>query len=254
MNCLTPSNPDPIPFGISYDISDSLASTSNGSLFADGRSMEFDRALPSIPYPFDLTEQEIKGEIHRVNTSEFLIAQTKSSASEVKRIWNELEAAGKKKKQTKHKVVNSLIKKLGVKPVKKSEEPREYVNDWDEIMAAVANDKVNVPVSAITSRTRSRVSSVRKPSITRSAIPGTFPEVVPVVKLRRNPEKTYSFARPPPPSSSLLSLSSKSKQKFVPSVPLRIEAEEDWTPAMSKKLEEEYGRDLTARATFKAEG
>ncbi|KPV75547.1 uncharacterized protein RHOBADRAFT_5472, partial [Rhodotorula graminis WP1] len=39
MTCLTPSNPDSIPFGESLDINDSLARTSGGSLFADGRPM-----------------------------------------------------------------------------------------------------------------------------------------------------------------------------------------------------------------------
>lgn len=86
MTCLTPSNPDSIPFGESLDISDSLALTSNGSLYADGRSMlespSFDASL--VP---TLSPSEAQGEGHRVDTTPFLVAQTKTKTEDVKKVW-----------------------------------------------------------------------------------------------------------------------------------------------------------------------
>ncbi|GAA5930087.1 hypothetical protein JCM3775_004510 [Rhodotorula graminis] len=90
MTCLTPSNPDSIPFGESLDINDSLARTSGGSLFADGRPMaahEPDLAL--LPLPSGLDKLDIVGEQHRVGDTKFLVAQTASSPAEVSKLWRE---------------------------------------------------------------------------------------------------------------------------------------------------------------------
>jgi len=90
MTCVTPSNPDSIPFGESLDINDSLARTSGGSLFADGRPMAaHEPDLPLLPLPTGLDKLDIVGEQHRVADTSFLVAQTASSSSEVSKLWRE---------------------------------------------------------------------------------------------------------------------------------------------------------------------
>lgn len=88
MTCVTPSNPDSIPFGESLDISDSLAKTHHGSLYADGRSMK-EPAVPDSTLPYELSDAEVRGEEHRVGTTPFLIAQTKTSTTEIYKLWDE---------------------------------------------------------------------------------------------------------------------------------------------------------------------
>ena len=88
MTCITPSNPDSIPFGESLDISASLATTSDGSLFADGRSMKFENQLEQFsfsPEPISSADQ------HRVNNTPFLTAQTAKSPQAVGKLWKEVE-------------------------------------------------------------------------------------------------------------------------------------------------------------------
>ncbi|GAA5860497.1 hypothetical protein JCM1840_000277 [Sporobolomyces johnsonii] len=89
MTCVTPSNPDPIPFGESLDISETLSRTSGGSLFPDGRSMTAEADLPSLPISPGLLDSDIAGEQHRVAETQFLVAQTASSAAEIMRLWRE---------------------------------------------------------------------------------------------------------------------------------------------------------------------
>ncbi|GAA5820545.1 hypothetical protein JCM3770_003851 [Rhodotorula araucariae] len=92
MTCITPSNPDPIPFGESLDISDSLSRTAGGSLFADGRSMVAHEPALQLPTPVSgLTKLDIVGEQHRVDETRFLIAQTAASAKDVARLWRETQ-------------------------------------------------------------------------------------------------------------------------------------------------------------------
>ncbi|KAI5474356.1 DNA polymerase gamma subunit 1 [Pseudohyphozyma bogoriensis] len=86
MTCVTPSNPDPIPFGESLDIDGSLAKTFNGSLFADGRSMDEDSA-DTLKLPRELSPKEVIGEQHRVHQVEFLTAQTLKSPAQITRLW-----------------------------------------------------------------------------------------------------------------------------------------------------------------------
>lgn len=95
MTCLTPSNPDSIPFGESLDISQSLASTSGGSLFPDGRSMALERELQNLPkLPRELTDEEVVGEMHRVEGTAFLQAQTSGSSEEIRKIWRREQEGG----------------------------------------------------------------------------------------------------------------------------------------------------------------
>jgi hypothetical protein len=91
MTCLTPSNPDSIPFGESLDIAGSLSTTSNGSLFADGRSMLAESTLPIIPPIPDhyLDPVPAKSQQHRVDQTDFLVAQTETSVAAIGKLWRQ---------------------------------------------------------------------------------------------------------------------------------------------------------------------
>ncbi|GAA5911253.1 DNA-directed DNA polymerase gamma MIP1 [Sporobolomyces salmoneus] len=86
MTCVTPSNPDPIPFGESQDISDTLSHTSGGSLFQDGRDMSSESSVPSLPVP-ELDAETVVGGQHRVEQIEFLNAQTEEKPKEILKLW-----------------------------------------------------------------------------------------------------------------------------------------------------------------------
>lgn len=88
MTCVTPSNPDSIPFGESQDISDTLARTSGGSLFSDGRDMSAESSLSPVPIPH-LSDSSIIGDQHRVDQTEFLVAQTASKPAEIMKLWKQ---------------------------------------------------------------------------------------------------------------------------------------------------------------------
>lgn len=89
MTCVTPSNPDAIPFGESQDISDTLARTSRGSLFRDGRDMSRgESSLATLAVP-ELDDATIVGDRYRVDQTEFLVAQTASKPSEIMKLWKQ---------------------------------------------------------------------------------------------------------------------------------------------------------------------
>lgn len=95
MTCITPSNPDAIPFGESLDINGSLSTTSHGSLFRDGRPMTHESDLPLLaPLPRPLTPYEIQGEQHRVDRTSFLVAQTTASPKKIKELWEKEKSSG----------------------------------------------------------------------------------------------------------------------------------------------------------------
>ncbi|GAA6011890.1 hypothetical protein JCM10207_003420 [Rhodosporidiobolus poonsookiae] len=120
MPCTTPSNPDAIPFGESLEITDSLARTSGGSLFADGRSMvEHEPALPLLPLLTDLADADIQGEQHRVDDISFLLAQTASSATEIGKLWRASQDAARRKKLG----FDPLLAPLGSKTRRKTPAP-----------------------------------------------------------------------------------------------------------------------------------
>ena len=87
MDCITPSNPDAIPYGESIGILECLAATSHGSLFADQRPMSHEVDLPTLPVPTGLSDSDIKGEMHRADGTPFLVAQTLGSTREVDELW-----------------------------------------------------------------------------------------------------------------------------------------------------------------------
>ncbi|GAA5851094.1 hypothetical protein JCM8547_004131 [Rhodosporidiobolus lusitaniae] len=97
MPCTTPSNPDPIPFGESLDITDTLSQTHGGSLFADSRPMvQHELDLPLLPIPSDLSDLVLNGEQHRVDDTSFLLAQTSSSPAEIAKLWRESKEADRR--------------------------------------------------------------------------------------------------------------------------------------------------------------
>jgi hypothetical protein len=120
MTCITPSNPDAIPFGESLDINASLSTTSHGSLFRDGRPMTHEADLPPLPpLPRSLTPYEIQGDQHRVDRTAFLVAQTTASPQKIKKLWE---------KEKDSRSSNALPpKRLGMAEVKKEAE-REAVH------------------------------------------------------------------------------------------------------------------------------
>lgn len=127
MTCLTPSNPDSIPFGESLDITDSLALTSGGSLFPDGRSMaahELD--LPTLPLPTALTDLEIFGEQHRVDDTNFLVAQTAAQPSQINKLWRESQETTRRAK-------------LGLPPRRASSSSSSKSNAKSRVSAASAS-------------------------------------------------------------------------------------------------------------------
>ncbi|GAA6024384.1 hypothetical protein JCM8202_004690 [Rhodotorula sphaerocarpa] len=87
MPCVTPSNPEPIPFGESLDIDETLARTS-GTLTSTNGPVDDGATRLSPP---TLTEEEARGEQHRVAELQFLQAQTVTSSRDVKRLWDSLQ-------------------------------------------------------------------------------------------------------------------------------------------------------------------
>lgn len=233
MNCLTPSNPDPIPFGISYDINDSLASTSNGSLFKDARSMDFESQLPPIPYPMNLTDIEIKGEQHRVDTTPFLIAQTKSKVSEVRKVWSDLQNAKKDGSSVKDRFKTrgkDIREEIGNSSrIQSSEEA-----PWEEIFAtrqAPSPQSISSPVS--------KVKHTRVPAKDKSLAPLS---VTPPIKTKSG--RTLVF-KTRPGVARVVQLSKKDAL-------LKEWAEEDSSYDGSEGLEDEDDNlDETAASTFK---
>ena len=162
MTCLTPSNPDSIPFGESLDISDSLAKTSNGSLFLDGRSMKLDTLLsPPSPSPAAAT---IKEEEHRVGDTEFLLAQTEKSVMGIRKLWKEYRAQTSATKMT-----SRVREKFG--------EDLEYAM-MDEMREAMDTTRRTPTFSRNTSSPRPRSWNPLKLSIsTRIALAARSPAV-----------------------------------------------------------------------------
>lgn len=91
MACVTPSNPDPIPFGESLDIDSTLAQT--GGSLSIGGPVDVAVAVGDRP----LTRDEVQGEQHRVAQLQFLQAQTAASAQEVKRLWDSVQVEHRQK-------------------------------------------------------------------------------------------------------------------------------------------------------------
>jgi hypothetical protein len=91
MTCVTPSNPDSIPFGESLDIEGCLAATNGGSLLAAGT----DNPVETGPTPVDrLPRATVLGEPHRVDNLAFLYAQTLKDSREITELWNRSRVEG----------------------------------------------------------------------------------------------------------------------------------------------------------------
>ncbi|GAA6062511.1 hypothetical protein JCM10212_006360 [Sporobolomyces blumeae] len=165
MTCLTPSNPDAIPFGESQDVSDSLSHTSGGSLFRDGRDMALaERELPSVPVPTDLNDATIVGDQHRVDQTEFLIAQTVSKPSEIMRLWKQSIENARKAPLVRLKPSGSVQKRTNLGsvvdlPLKKIRSIRFDQDDSDSQLR---------PRGEPTPLPRRRSSKVSSPSTTKT--------------------------------------------------------------------------------------
>jgi DNA polymerase gamma 1 len=90
MDCVTPSQPIPIPHGLSQDISDTLAQTHQGSLFKDGRDMSEEQHLPRVDVPSGGTIWTPSGTQYRSKDLSFLLAQNASSERALKEIEKEV--------------------------------------------------------------------------------------------------------------------------------------------------------------------
>lgn len=228
MNCLTPSNPDPIPFGTSFDISDSLKSTSNGSLFADGRSMEHDRELGAIPYPADLSLPQVQGEQHRAPDTPFLIAQTKASAKEVRELWNSVKDGGKKASAT----------KTALKPSRVA-----------SVAASAAKRRTWISSSRWTARSQSMDNNV-------SRVTGDEPNWAEMMSAKDEVPKPRVFLRPSATLKKPEVEDSKNVLKKKYERPVKVKAksaqlEEDWDIDIPEDISDEYFSE-TAAATRRA--
>jgi len=88
MDCVTPSQPIPIPHGVSQDIEKTLQETAHGTLFADGRPMTGEAGLPDLPRlasPSNATPTSIR---YRSSDLAFLRAQNADSKKALAPILN----------------------------------------------------------------------------------------------------------------------------------------------------------------------
>ncbi|GAA5954714.1 hypothetical protein JCM21900_005128 [Sporobolomyces salmonicolor] len=162
MSCVTPSNPDPIPFGESLDITETLSRTSGGSLFPDGRSMTAEGDLPSLPLSPSLSDSDITGEQHRVAETHFLVAQTASSPAQIARLWREASgqpswasttAPNGARQPQPHPTEKDLPKK---DPPKKRQAPRRFDDDDDDLHPRALPEEMEDEYSIRVPLTRAR--------------------------------------------------------------------------------------------------
>ncbi|GAA5989690.1 hypothetical protein JCM10908_000590 [Rhodotorula pacifica] len=83
MPCVTPSNPEAIPFGESLDIEQTLVKTG-------GRLGNAPHAEP-LASLVELSHEDVQGEQHRVSQLQFLQAQTATSSQEIKHLWDSVQ-------------------------------------------------------------------------------------------------------------------------------------------------------------------
>lgn len=87
MDCVTPSQPTPLPHGESLDMKGVLDKTNNGSLWSDGRPMEKWRTRTKDP---EVEDGYLVPDctVHRAEGPEFLNAQSTNQLAEVKMLGN----------------------------------------------------------------------------------------------------------------------------------------------------------------------
>lgn len=84
MDCITPSQPEPIPHGLSHDIEETLAKTAQGSLFADGRSMDAEKDKADVPHLSEAATATPSSICYRDNDLAFLRAQNAASQRDLR--------------------------------------------------------------------------------------------------------------------------------------------------------------------------
>ena len=183
MTCLTPSNPDSIPFGESLDISDSLAKTSNGSLFADGRSMTLDELLaPSSTPP----APPVTNERHRVADTEFLVAQTEKSVMAIRKLWKDFRDRSQSRKSTARARSTFDYSDCGMDEMREAMAHRESDPTFSRPISPPRPKAWN-PLK-LSKSSRTAIAASRK--IRNSPLPPTRPLIVPLPSspsLRINP-------------------------------------------------------------------
>lgn len=223
MNCLTPSNPDPIPFGESLDISQSLATTSQGSLFRDGRSMEHDADLPDVPVPI-LSPDEVRGEQHRVEGTPFLLAQTKTSSADIREIWSHVKRG---QRGTLSSASRSPSPPLPRQRKSSSDFNRSPVRSSASSRPASSSSSYNSPKSSTSSYSPSNLAQPDWSDIANAAGPPSPSRYQrPAAKKPSKPSSRPSLL-PPPPRERTISLAEIQAYEDDAKVEIPFELEEE---------------------------
>ncbi len=136
MPCVTPSQPNPIPPGESFDIRQLLMKTNGGSLWADGHPMEgpLDE-LESIFLTFGFPEPDYLA--HRAPNAAWLRAQATNDLNEIKHLDKQVkeEAAGKRAKGKKQKKEKEMGEKKSVRKTRSAAGVGSAEDaDWSEMI------------------------------------------------------------------------------------------------------------------------
>ena len=86
MDCVTPSQPVPIPHGVSQEIEATLKHTHMGTLFADGRPMTGEVDLPDLSRKASVENATPRSIKYRDSSLDFLQAQNAASQAALARI------------------------------------------------------------------------------------------------------------------------------------------------------------------------
>lgn len=89
MDCVTPSQPMPIPHGVSQTILDTLSETKSGTLFKDGKAMSAEQEMPQLQLPVGHTAWTPSSTKYRSSDLSFLLAQNATSERALKQIERE---------------------------------------------------------------------------------------------------------------------------------------------------------------------
>lgn len=153
MPCVTPSNPEAIPFGESLDIEQTLAKTA-------GRLGTASSAR-SLACPTDLTRDDVQGEQHRVSQLQFLRAQTATSSREIKLLWDSAQVEQRQKAGIVTSPSTATVRRIRPTddvPAKSPRRSRKRLDDDYDVAlmpqlfgqpTTIARSKAHIPPSAV---------------------------------------------------------------------------------------------------------
>ncbi|GAA5963350.1 hypothetical protein JCM8115_000986 [Rhodotorula mucilaginosa] len=153
MPCVTPSNPEAIPFGESLDIEQTLAKTA-------GRLGTASSAR-SLACPTDLTRDDVQGEQHRVSQLQFLRAQTATSSREIKLLWDSAQVEQRQKAGIVTSPSTATVRRIRPTDDVPAKSPRRcrkrLDDDYDVALmpqlfgqpTTIARSKAHIPPSAV---------------------------------------------------------------------------------------------------------